>query len=180
MILVFTILALQFGSLIHSITILFTFLLTFLGAIPGLILCQEFTSAPAMIGIIMLSGITVNNGILLVDHIITRRKQYLDPITAIVKAIETRNIPIITTSLTTIVGLLPMVMGIGSGSEIYRGLAIVLVFGLLVSSTLCLMVVPIFYLTIEEFSELTDRAWVRLIYYYERSIGHIKKTGSHL
>jgi len=180
LILVFTILALQFGSLIHSITILFTFLLTFLGAIPGLILCQEFTSAPAMIGIIMLSGITVNNGILLVDHIITRRKQYLDPITAIVKAIETRIIPIITTSLTTIVGLLPMVMGIGSGSEIYRGLAIVLVFGLLVSSTLCLMVVPIFYLTIEEFSELTDRAWVRLIYYYERSIGHIKKTGSHL
>ncbi len=162
LVLIYAILAVQFGSIIHPITILFTFLLTFLGAIPGLMLCKEFTSAPASIGFIMLAGITVNNGILLVDHIITQRKKYTLPHIAIAGAIKARIAPILITSLTTITGMLPMVLGLGTGAEIFRGIAVVMVFGLFVSTFLSLVGIPMFYVTIEETLEIIMRVILRI------------------
>lgn len=160
-ILIYAILAIQFGSIVYPFTILFTFFLTFLGAIPGLLICDEFTSAPATIGIIMLAGITVNNGILLVDHIIIQRKKFIPPHTAILEAIKARIAPILITSLTTITGMVPMVLGLGTGSEIYRGLAVVLVFGLFVSTFLSLIGVPIFFISIEELFEFVGRLRIK-------------------
>lgn len=98
-----------------------------------------------MIGFVMLSGIIVNNGIVLVDYINQLREQGMNKLDAIVEAGQTRLRPILMTAITTILGLVPMVVSGDSGSDMVRPMAIVTIGGLIYGTLLTLFVVPCIY-----------------------------------
>ena len=151
--LIYIIMAAQFESLSYPLVIITTLPLSFIGIVAGLNLLGENLSIPAMIGIIMLAGIVVNNGIILIDFINILRNRGLERAEAIKRAVLSRLRPIFMTSLTTILGMLPMVLGIGSGAELYRGLAIVVSFGLFFSTFLTIFIVPSVYILIDDIKE---------------------------
>jgi len=97
------------------------------------------------IGLIMLCGIVVNNAIVLVDRINQLRRQGVDKDTAILDAAKTRLRPIVMTTLTTVLGLLPMAFGFGEGAEIRTPMAITVIYGLLFASLLTLILLPVLY-----------------------------------
>jgi HAE1 family hydrophobic/amphiphilic exporter-1 len=146
--LVYMILASQFESFIHPFVILFSVPLAFIGAIWALYLSSTSISVVVFIGLIMLAGIVVNNAIVLID--IT--KQYIEKgqtvTAAIIEAGQSRLRPIIMTTMTTVLGLLPMVITFGSssaGAEIRAPMAITVIGGLLVSTFLTLLVIPVMF-----------------------------------
>jgi HAE1 family hydrophobic/amphiphilic exporter-1 len=136
------IILLQTRSLGLTIIVLATFLWGPLGSVPGLIAHGEALSASALVGFILLAGTIVNNGILLVNQVVRNRLAQMDPVTSCIEAVRARSMPVIITSLTTILGTLPLVFETGAGSQMYRGLAIVLVYGTLVSTPVSLIGVP--------------------------------------
>jgi len=143
--LVYMIMAAQFESFLHPFVIMFSVPLAFSGAALGLFITGRSFSVPAFIGVIMLAGIVVNNAIVLVDYINTLRKRGMDRYEAIVKAGPTRLRPILMTTLTTILGLIPLALGIGEGAEIQAPLATVVIGGLTTSTVLTLVIVPVLY-----------------------------------
>ena len=143
--LVYIVMASQFESLIHPLVILFTIPLALVGAVLALFLTGTTINIVALIGVIMLAGIVVNNAIVLVDLINQLRAQGKDRIEAIMEAGTARLRPILMTSLTTALGLLPMAMGFGEGSEVRAPMAITVIGGLLVSTMLTLVVIPVVY-----------------------------------
>lgn len=143
--LVYIVMASQFESLIHPLVILFTIPLALVGAVLALFLTGTTINIVALIGVIMLAGIVVNNAIVLVDLINQLRAQGMDRIEAIMEAGTARLRPILMTSLTTTLGLLPMAMGFGEGSEVRAPMAITVIGGLLVSTMLTLVVIPVVY-----------------------------------
>jgi len=143
--LVYIVMASQFESLIHPLVILFTIPLALVGAVLALFLTGTTINIVALIGIIMLAGIVVNNAIVLVDLINQLRAQGMERIEAIMEAGTARLRPILMTSLTTALGLLPMAMGFGEGSEVRAPMAITVIGGLLVSTMLTLVVIPVVY-----------------------------------
>jgi len=143
--LVYIVMASQFESLIHPLVILFTIPLALVGAVLALFLTGTTINIVALIGVIMLAGIVVNNAIVLVDLINQLRAQGKDRIEAIMEAGAARLRPILMTSLTTALGLLPMAMGFGEGSEVRAPMAITVIGGLLVSTMLTLVVIPVVY-----------------------------------
>ncbi|MBE6066406.1 MAG: efflux RND transporter permease subunit [Clostridium lundense] len=144
-ILVYMILAAQFESLIHPFTIMFSVPLAFSGGIFGLFITRRTFNVPAFIGLIILAGIVVNNAIVLIDYINTRRGRGEDRQEAILNAGPTRLRPILMTTLTTVLGLVPMALGIGDGAEIQAPLATVVIGGLTLSTLLTLVIVPVIY-----------------------------------
>ncbi|MCE3224444.1 MAG: acrB, partial [Nitrospira sp.] len=104
----------------------------------------------SMMGIIMMLGIVVSNGVLLVDYTNVLRRRGLDLASAVVRASRTRLRPILMTSLATVVGLMPMALGLGTGSETNAPLARAVVGGLTVSTMLTLFLVPTVYTMLEE------------------------------
>jgi len=143
--LVYLVMASQFESLIHPFVILFTIPLALVGAVLALFLTGTTINIVALIGVIMLAGIVVNNAIVLVDLINQLRAQGHDRIDAIMEAGVARLRPILMTSLTTALGLLPMAIGFGEGSEVRAPMAITVIGGLLVSTFLTLVVIPVVY-----------------------------------
>jgi HAE1 family hydrophobic/amphiphilic exporter-1 len=143
--LVYIVMASQFESLIHPLVILFTIPLALVGAVLALFLTGTTINIVALIGVIMLAGIVVNNAIVLVDLINQLRAQGKERIEAIMEAGAARLRPILMTSLTTALGLLPMAMGFGEGSEVRAPMAITVIGGLLVSTMLTLVVIPVVY-----------------------------------
>ncbi len=143
--LVYIVMASQFESLIHPLVILFTIPLALVGAVLALFLTGTTINIVALIGVIMLAGIVVNNAIVLVDLINQLRAQGMDRIEAIMEAGAARLRPIMMTSLTTALGLLPMALGFGEGSEVRAPMAITVIGGLLVSTMLTLVVIPVVY-----------------------------------
>lgn len=146
--LIYMLLASQFESLIHPFLILFSIPLSFIGAIWALFLTQTTISVVVFIGLIMLAGIVVNNAIVLIDLIKQLMADGLNKTTAIIQAAESRLRPIIMTTITTILGLLPMVLSFGgsdAGSEIRAPMAITVIGGLLVSTLLTLVVIPVLF-----------------------------------
>jgi HAE1 family hydrophobic/amphiphilic exporter-1 len=143
--LVYMILASQFESLIHPFTIMFSVPLSFIGVALGLLVTHRTLSVPSFIGIIMLAGIVVNNAIVLVDYINTLRGRGMELKEAILKAGPTRLRPIMMTMLTTVLGLVPLALGIGEGAETAAGMATVVIGGLLFSTLLTLIVIPVLY-----------------------------------
>lgn len=135
----------QFQSLLSPFIIMFTIPLAFTGGFMGLILTGKPVSIIAMIGFIMLSGIIVNNGIVLVDYINQMRMEGMEKHAAIAKAGRDRLRPIIMTALTTVLGLLTMAMGMGMGGDMVQPMAIVTIGGLLYGTLLTLFVVPCIY-----------------------------------
>lgn len=135
----------QFQSLLSPFIILFTIPLAFTGGFLGLWVSGSEISVIAMIGFVMLSGIIVNNGIVLVDYINQLREQGMNKVDAIVEAGQTRLRPILMTAITTILGLVPMVVSGDSGSDMVRPMAIVTIGGLIYGTLLTLFVVPCIY-----------------------------------
>jgi HAE1 family hydrophobic/amphiphilic exporter-1 len=143
--LVYLVMASQFESLIHPFVILFSIPLALVGAVLALFITGTTVNIVAFIGVIMLAGIVVNNAIVLVDLVNQLRAQGKERIEAIMEAGSARLRPILMTSLTTTLGLLPMAMGFGEGSEVRTPMAITVIGGLTVSTFLTLLVIPVVY-----------------------------------
>jgi HAE1 family hydrophobic/amphiphilic exporter-1 len=143
--LVYLVMASQFESLVHPFVILFTIPLALVGAVLALFLTGTTVNVVAFIGVIMLAGIVVNNAIVLVDLINQLQAQGVDKTSAIMEAGRARLRPILMTTLTTALGLLPMAIGFGEGSEVRTPMAITVIGGLLVSTLLTLLVIPVVY-----------------------------------
>jgi HAE1 family hydrophobic/amphiphilic exporter-1 len=145
LVLIYMVMAAQFESFGHPFLIMFTMPMAFIGVTTGLLISRDKLSITAMIGIIMLAGIVVNNAILLIDYINVLRKEGMDRKKAMIEAGVTRMRPIFMTTLTTILGMLPMALGIGAGVEFYKALSVVVIGGLTFSTILTLVIIPILY-----------------------------------
>jgi len=143
--LVYLVMASQFESLIHPFVILFTIPLALVGAVLALFVTGTTVNVVALIGVIMLAGIVVNNAIVLVDMINQQQAEGMEKHQAILNAGKARLRPIMMTTLTTVLGLLPMAIGFGEGSEVRTPMAITVIGGLLVSTVLTLVVIPVVY-----------------------------------
>lgn len=150
--LVYMIMAAQFESLLHPFVIMFALPQTFVGVVLSLVITGRTLNVPAFIGVIMLAGIVVNNAIVLVDYINKLRDRGLSCRDAILQAGPVRLRPILMTTLTTILGMFPMALGVGSGAETQAPLATVVIGGLLTSTVLTLVVVPVIYSLMEDIS----------------------------
>ena len=135
----------QFQSLLSPFIVMFTIPLAFTGGFLALLVADMEVSVIAMIGFIMLSGIIVNNGIVLVDYVNQLRQNGMEKKDAIVEAGRTRLRPIIMTALTTILGLSTLAMGMGMGADMIQPMAVVTIGGLLYGTLLTLFVVPCIY-----------------------------------
>jgi HAE1 family hydrophobic/amphiphilic exporter-1 len=149
--LVYLVMASQFESLLHPFVIMFTIPFGLIGVFFTLWIFGQTISVVSLIGMIMLAGIVVNNAIVLVDYINhLRRVEKMPKIEAIVQAGQVRLRPILMTATTTILGLLPMSLGIGEGSEVRAPMAITVIGGLLVATVLTLVFIPTIYSLFEK------------------------------
>jgi len=143
--LVYLVMAAQFESFLYPLIIMFTVPLALVGAIYGLKLTALPISVIAVIGAIMLAGIVVNNGIVLDDRINQLRRRGMELDAAVTEAAGERFRPILMTTTTTVLGLAPMAAGLGEGSELRMPLAVTVISGLMLSTLLTLVVVPVVY-----------------------------------
>jgi len=151
-ILIYMVMAAQFESLLYPFIIMFTIPLAFGGGALGLFLTRRALGVTSLIGVIILSGIVVNNGIVLIDYINTLRKSGKDRYDAIVTAGPVRLRPILMTTLTTILGLIPLSLGIGEGAELIAPIGSVVIGGLSLATILTLVVVPVMYTLLDDLS----------------------------
>ncbi len=151
--LVYMVMASQFESLIHPFIVMFELPLAFIGVGLALFIAGESLSLPSFMGIIMLAGIVVNNAIVLIDYVNQLRKKGMSEFDALVEGGTTRLRPILITSITTILGMLPMALTRQEGSEMMRPMAIAVIGGLLASTLLTLVVIPVIYSLVEKFSK---------------------------
>ena len=147
--LVYIVMASQFESFLHPLVIMFTIPLALVGVILVLFGTGVPLSVVVFLGMIMLAGIVVNNAIVLVDYINQLRRSGMTKIDAIVEAGSVRFRPILMTTSTTVLGLLPMALGLGEGAEIRTPMAITVVAGLISSTLLTLVVIPVVYSVID-------------------------------
>ncbi len=144
--LVYLVMASQFESLLHPFVIMFTIPFGLIGVILILLLTNTTVSVVVLIGVIMLAGIVVNNAIVLIDYINNlRRTKGLAKMDAIKEACEVRLRPILMTTTTTILALLPMAIGFGEGAELRAPMAIAVIGGLAISTMLTLILIPTVY-----------------------------------
>lgn len=144
-ILVFFMLGLTFGSIHHALLIIINIPLALIGGIFGLFVAGEYLSVPAAVGFIALFGIAVQNGVVLLSYI---NELYLNGKSlqdSVIEGTLLRLRPVLMTALTTVLGLLPLLLSRGIGAEVQRPLAIVVIFGLLTSTLLTLFVIPALY-----------------------------------
>jgi HAE1 family hydrophobic/amphiphilic exporter-1 len=149
-ILVYMVLASQFESLVHPFTIMLTIPLAGVGAILIFFFLGKSLNIMAYIGIIMLAGIAVNDSIILVDAINQLKREGLSRRDAIIEAGQRRIRPIIMTSLTTILALLPLTFGFGEGAALRSPMALAVIGGLVTSTLLTLVVIPCVYLVLDQ------------------------------
>ncbi|PPA82006.1 multidrug ABC transporter [Brevibacillus laterosporus] len=148
-VLVYMVMASQFESLFSPFIIMFSVPPTFIGVVVGLFVTGQPLSVPALIGYILLVGIVVNNAIVLMDYIITARKDGLDRDEAILKAGPIRLRPIMMTTLATVLAITPLAFAGGSGNESQAPMAVVVIFGLTFSTLITLVLVPVVYVTFD-------------------------------
>lgn len=154
--LVYLVMASQFESLLHPFIILFTIPLALIGAILALYLTGTTISVVVFIGLILLAGIVVNNAIVLIDLINQMRMRGMDKYEAIMEGGKSRLRPILMTTLTTTLGLLPLAIGFGDGAELRAPMGITVIGGLLVSTLLTLVVIPVMYSIMDHKNYQTD------------------------
>lgn len=152
-VLVYMVLASQFESLVHPFTILLTIPLAAVGAVLIFLVLGRSLNIMAYIGIIMLVGIAVNDSIILVDAINQLKREGLLRREAIIEAGQRRIRPIIMTSLTTILALLPLTFGFGEGAALRSPMALAVIGGLVTSTLLTLIVIPCVYFVLDQFRE---------------------------
>ena len=150
--LIYALLASQFESFILPFIIIGSIPLALIGVIWGLVVLRQPIDIMVMIGVILLAGVVVNNAIVLIDFIKTMRTRGYDKEYAIIYSCETRLRPILMTTMTTVFGMIPMALGLGEGSEFYKGMAITVIFGLAFSTILTLVLIPILYSVVDSFT----------------------------
>ena len=143
--LVYLVMASQFESLLHPFVILFTIPLALVGAVLALFLTGSTVSVVVFIGLILLVGIVVKNAIILIDKVNQLREQGVAKREALVEGARSRLRPIVMTTLCTLFGFLPLAIAIGEGAEVRSPMAITVIGGLLVSTLLTLVVIPVVY-----------------------------------
>lgn len=156
-VLVYMVMAVQYESLLYPLIVMFTLPLAGIGAIGFMTLTGQSVSITAIIGLIILAGIVVNNGIVLVDFINQLKARGMTTGEAVRKAGRARLRPILMTALTTILGLVPLAIGHGAGSELQQPLAITVIGGLATATFLTLFVVPIVYELMDELAQRLSR-----------------------
>jgi hydrophobic/amphiphilic exporter-1 (mainly G- bacteria), HAE1 family len=156
--LVYVIMAAQFESLLHPFVILFSIPLAFFGTVAVLWALGISLSVVVFLGVIMLAGIVVNNAIVLIDYINVLRRRGISREEAIVTAGVVRLRPILMTTATTVLGLIPMALGFGDGAEIRTPMAITVISGLTTSTVLTLFLIPSLYAL---FDRMKDRLFGR-------------------
>jgi len=147
-VLLYMVMASQFESIAYPATILFSIPIAWTAGLFGIFLMGDNISVVSFIGLILLMGIVINNGIMLVDFINTKRKEGLRTYDAILFAGPVRLRPILMTTLTTVIGLMPMMFATAEGAEMQRPLGAVIVFGLTFSTMITLILIPVLYLTL--------------------------------
>ena len=156
--LVYLVMASQFESLLHPFVILFTIPLALVGAVYALAITGAAVSVVVLIGLIMLAGIVVNNAIVLITRVNQLREEGLARHDALVEAGRARLRPIVMTTLTTTLGLLPLALGLGEGAEMRAPMAVTVIGGLLASTLLTLIVIPVVYSLVDLRRTDADRA----------------------
>ncbi|MDH6313514.1 HAE1 family hydrophobic/amphiphilic exporter-1 [Parabacteroides sp. PFB2-10] len=145
LLLVFIVMAAQFESLVDPFVIMFSIPFAVVGVIWGLVVTQTALGIMALIGMIMLLGIVVKNGIVLIDYTILCRERGMGIIAACVAAGKSRLRPVLMTTLTTVLGMIPMAVGTGEGAEMWRSMGMTVAWGLSVSTLITLVIVPVVY-----------------------------------
>ncbi|MGE4549017.1 MAG: efflux RND transporter permease subunit [Intestinibacillus sp.] len=143
--LVYFVLASQFESFLMPVVIMLILPFGLLGGLFGLPATFQAVSMPALIGVIVLAGTVVNSSIILVDYIKIRRQRGEDKNTAILNACPRRVRPVMMTAMTTVLGLLPMAFSTGEGNEMMKPMAVVMIFGMVISTLVTLYVTPVYY-----------------------------------
>ena len=156
---IYLILASQFGSFLQPLAIMFSLPLSIVGVILGLLLTRDTFNIMSMIGIIMLMGLVTKNAILLVDFVNKARAKGRSRREALVDAGELRLRPIVMTTLAMIFGMLPTALALGDGGEFRAPMARALIGGLITSTLLTLIVVPVVYTYLDDFGSKVE-AWV--------------------
>jgi hydrophobe/amphiphile efflux-1 (HAE1) family protein len=154
LLLVLTVLILLFGSVIQPFTILLSLPLAIGGVAAALILTNSALSMPVLIGMLMLMGIVTKNAILLIDFAIEMRARGMDRFKAVIEAGHKRAQPIVMTSIAMSAGMLPSALGVGEGGAFRAPMATAVIGGIIVSTVLSLIVVPAFFLIMDDLSRL--------------------------
>ena len=152
-ILVYIVMASQFESFMSPFVIMFSIPFAFVGVILGLFVTGTPLGAMGMIGILILMGIVVKNGIVLIDYTILMRERGFSVTEASVIAAKSRLRPILMTTLTTVLGMIPMAVGQGEGSEMWRSLGMVVAWGLSISTLVTLVIIPTIYASFASWQE---------------------------
>ncbi|HEX7401294.1 MAG TPA: efflux RND transporter permease subunit [candidate division Zixibacteria bacterium] len=154
---IYMVLASQFNSFLHPFTIMLALPLAIVGALFAVFLTGQRINMQTMVGIILLFGIVTKNSILLVDYTITLRKRGMERIQALLTAGPVRFRPIVMTSVAMIMGMLPAALGTGEGGEWRQVMGITVIGGLITSTFLSLVIVPVAYLLVDDFEKLFKR-----------------------
>ena len=178
--LVFIVMAAQFESLTYPFIIMFSVPFAVSGVLMALFLTRTTLSVMSLLGAIMLIGIVVKNGIVLIDYIILCRERGLSVITSVITSGKSRLRPVLMTTMTTILGMLPMAIGSGQGSEMWRPMGVAVIGGLTVSTLLTLLLVPVLYCSFAGVGIKRQRRKLRksreLDAYYQEQKDRIIKT----
>ncbi len=158
LLLVFIVMAAQFESLSLPFVIMFSVPFAFTGVFLGLVVTQIPLGSMAFIGLIMLVGIVVKNGIVLIDYTLLLRQRGYGVRQAVLKAGRSRLRPVLMTTLTTVLGMVPMAIGVGEGSEMWQSMGVTVVFGLSLSTLVTLVLIPTLYAAMEARFIVRDRA----------------------
>ncbi|MEL7648269.1 MAG: efflux RND transporter permease subunit [Sedimentibacter sp.] len=168
-VLVYMIIAAQFESLIQPLSIMFSVPLALSGGFIGLFITGLPLNVIGLIGMIILVGIVVNNAIVLIDYVNNRRRKGESRTEAIMKAGPIRIRPIMMTALTTILGLVPMSLGMGEGAELTQSMGVVVIGGLALSTVLTLVLVPVMYTIFDDITQFFKRKFVKNDHMAEQS-----------
>lgn len=161
--LIYALLAAQFENFLLPIIIIGSIPLSLIGIVLGLLLFNQPIDVMVMIGVILLAGVVVNNAIVLIDFIQLTIQRGSKRDDAVLESCRTRLRPILMTTMTTVLGMLPLSLGLGEGSEIYRGMAITVMFGLIFSTLLTLVVIPLLFTIIDDFIKNIRRFFKKII-----------------
>ncbi|MFC0273553.1 efflux RND transporter permease subunit [Metabacillus herbersteinensis] len=157
---IYIVMAAQFESLKYPFVIMFTVPLMMIGVAAALLATNSSISLTVVIGIIVLAGIVVNNAIVLVDYVNQKKEEGYKTYDALVESVKVRLRPILMTALTTILGLLPLALGLGEGTEINQPMGITVVGGLISSTFLTLFIIPILYSLFDKETRRMNRKYV--------------------
>jgi multidrug efflux pump subunit AcrB len=161
--LVLVVLILLFKSVIQPFTILFSLPLAIGGVAAALIITNSPLSMPVLIGILMLMGIVTKNAILLIDFAIEMRARGMDRVNAVIEAGHKRARPIVMTSIAMSAGMLPSALGVGEGGGFRAPMATAVIGGIIASTALSLIIVPAFFLIMDDLSRLMGWLFSRMI-----------------